>query len=47
MSAVRFLTASGIEIPSVTEAQMRLVDQIAVDDFGLGEATLFTNKRYS
>lgn len=43
MADVRFLTDSGIEIPSVDEAQMRAVDRVAVDDFGLGILQMMEN----
>lgn len=43
MTAVPFLTDSGIEIPSVTEAQMREVDRVAIEDFGLGVLQMMEN----
>lgn len=43
MTTVRFLTDTGVEIPPVTEAQMRLVDQFAVEDFGLGILQMMEN----
>lgn len=43
MTPLRFLTEAGIDIPAVDEAQMRAVDRIAVEDFGLGILQMMEN----
>jgi NAD(P)H-hydrate epimerase len=38
-----FQTEDGTEVPAVTEQQMREVDRIAVNDFGLGILQMMEN----
>lgn len=42
-SATTFLTESGISLPGLTEDQMREVDRIAMEDFGLGVLQMMEN----
>lgn len=43
MSNIHFETENGIQIPMVDEDQMREVDRIAVEDFGLGILQMMEN----
>lgn len=41
--AIAFRTEAGVPVPAVTAAQMREVDRIAVDEFGLGILQMMEN----
>jgi NAD(P)H-hydrate epimerase len=43
MGRIRYFTADGTEVPAVTESQMRQVDRIAEEDFGLGVLQMMEN----
>lgn len=43
VTSVTFRTAAGLTVPAVTVDQMREVDRIAVDDFGLGILQMMEN----
>jgi len=43
MTSVTFRTGSGLVVPAVTADQMREVDRIAVEDFGLGILQMMEN----
>lgn len=43
MNTIHFKTENGIILPSVDESQMREVDRIAVEDFGLGILQMMEN----
>lgn len=42
-AAMAFFTERGVEIPALTAQQMRMVDQIAVDEFDLGLLQMMEN----
>ena len=43
MSSAHFETESGVEVPAVTAREMREIDRIAVDEFGLGILQMMEN----
>ena len=43
MSAGLFYTATGLPVPAITAAQMREVDRVAVEEFGLGLLQMMEN----